>query len=91
MSRCWKKCDNCKVRMKRHWRYKNKILCYHCYQKKVHMITAHRPRISLDKALSKIYEIRGQLSMGRRLSATKNFPSILIGHKVKITLADEDG
>jgi hypothetical protein len=82
-------CSNCKKKTTLHV-FKDKLLCWQCYSKHAKLI----PRgggakiTSLDKALNKIYTIQGYLNDKGKLNAVRSFPSILIGHKVKLVLAD---
>lgn len=86
----WKNCSNpdCRVRMRKIWKYKDQIFCFTCYQKQTHkMPESGNNLIKLKEALSKVYEIRGyKHKKDNSITAYKNFPSILIGHKVKLIL-----
>jgi len=85
----WKTCMDCKKKMKKFRRYKNLFLCYTCFQKRVKII-GKEGGISLEKALSKTYKISGYLNKKGRLVAQRSFPPVLIGHKIKIELCDND-
>ena len=47
-------------------------------------------RVSLEDALKKIYEIRGYLSKDNRIVTFRSFPSIMVGHKVRLVLCDDE-
>ena len=57
-------------------------------QKSSAMIQSGSHMTSLEDALSKIYTINGYVNMEGRVSASRNFPTILIGHKVKLVLVE---
>lgn len=84
------KCDSCeKLRRRRGMIvYKGKFYCGVCKAKfRTNVSPVHNPHISLEEALNKIYEIKGYLNKKNGcLSSHQSFPSILIGHKVKLVL-----
>jgi hypothetical protein len=87
-------CQECGRKSKSFRVLKGKVYCYNCWKKHLHIIGGQGKRImSLDKALSKTYFIRGYGYMSKKgyptVQALFNVPSILIGHKVKIILAEE--
>jgi len=86
-TRVWKICMDCKKKMRRFRKYKKLMLCFKCYQKRMKIIGGRSKIFSLEKALSQVYEIRGYLeSSTGKLKAIRTFPSVLIGHKVKLQL-----
>lgn len=90
------KCDGCKLEKRaRHIiRFKGKFLCTNCRNKRVtsriqqsaSVKLDENGRMSLEKALNKVYEINGYLSLKGHIRGFRSFPSILIGHKVKLIL-----
>lgn len=86
-------CEICKRRTNKLWNYNSKKLCFSCY-------SLFRPKIgfyksgkykSLKEAISQDYEVKGYLKKNKKqtvLQAYLNVPAILIGHKIKIVLAD---
>ena len=47
----------------------------------------HKPNISFDEAIERTYEIKANRNFkNNSISGTCSFPSILIGHKVKLIL-----
>lgn len=76
---------DCKKLMRNYRTFKDKMLCWNCYNKRVNLLPK-KTAISLEKALSKTYEINGYINNQQRLVAARTFPSILIGHKVKLVL-----
>jgi len=79
-------CDNCKKKTTLH-RYQDKLLCWGCYSKNIRIIGGAK-LTSLNKALNKTYTIQGYLNKKGKITAVRSFPSILIGHKVKLILAE---
>ena len=61
-----------------------KGMCWKCYIKTQHRIGLGKPCMSLEKALDKTYEIRSCKKSNGAFFAFKSFPSILIGHKVRV-------
>lgn len=58
-------------------------------KKKVNLIRIgnRRPLISLKEAISRVYEVKGYKdNVNKTIRARIEFPSILIGHKVKLVL-----
>jgi len=71
-------------------KYKNKLLCFKCYNKKTKKIIFPRKLlIPLDKALNKIYSVKGYVSKKGYIRAYCSFPGILIGKKFKIQLINQ--
>ena len=87
-SRGWvvKKCMDCGKEMKRFRKLKGRFICFSCYQKKIKFISMRPCHISLEKALAKTYELHGYLTKDGQILCQRGFPSILIGHKVKLVL-----
>ena len=86
-------CMECNKYTRKFRSYKDMYLCYQCYIKKVNMIEDwgnQKTRKTLKQALDKTYEIKGYLSISGRIHSAIQFPQILIGHKVKLVLVDED-
>ncbi len=81
-----KTCMDCNHQMRRFRKHKDKILCFSCYRKRVRVIGTRGGTRSLSQALSKTYTINGYLSGRGVLLAFRSFPTILIGHKVKLEL-----
>jgi len=79
---------DCRKKIKRFRKYKNKILCFNCYVKKMTIIGGIGKCYSMEKALSKIYTIHGYVNNRGRIFAQRDFPRILIGHKVKLKLIE---
>ena len=90
------KCDGCKkiIRMRHIVKFKGRFLCYVCRQK---LLTqrlqesasdklSDRLKITLKEALEKTYMIHGYLTKKGSIIAQRTFPSILVGHKVKLVL-----
>ena len=69
-------------------RYKDKFLCYYCYRKKQNIIHQAVGGMSLEKALSKTYEIRPYINNKGNITAVRGFPRALAGHKVKLVLVE---
>ena len=65
-------------------------MCYQCYVKRVHLIgQSTGPRKTIEQALAKTYKVNGYLNKNGTIRAIQiNVPQILIGHKVKLVLAD---
>lgn len=94
------KCDFCgKMRNRKGTTmYKGKIMCGHCkgnipsskMQEKASMAMNPKPRISVEEALNRTYEIKPDVINGGYLrSQGIFFPQCLIGKKIKIILAEE--
>jgi hypothetical protein len=83
------KCDECKKKCRKLRRYKNKMLCWKCWSIKFNKIgcfNQKRKKITLDEALNKTYYLKGRINKFNQITLTKNFPSILAGHKIRIVL-----
>ena len=90
------KCDECKklFRVRHVIQLKGKFLCTTCKNKLLTsriQNSATQKYVSftaktLEQALGKIYEINGYLMGNGSIKAYRSFPSILIGHKVKLVL-----
>jgi len=82
-----RKCNGCrKIRKLR--KYKNLLLCWSCYSKRIHILPCGKKFETLEEALAKTYEIKGYLDKNSYIHAFLNPPQILIGHKIKLVLAD---
>ncbi|MEK6884591.1 MAG: hypothetical protein AABY22_33470 [Nanoarchaeota archaeon] len=96
----WQTCYKCK-KMTRSLRRDKEggNVCSNCSKKEYHIISAppFKPRLSLEEALNKIYEVRTQkiiYKSGKHngkvaLTSQIHVPQALIGHKVRLTLADK--
>ena len=84
-----KTCDNCKKKYREIIYFKGKFICRHCLKKVENKLgkISHNKIQTLQKALDKTYEIKGYINRGY-IVAYRTFPQILIGHKVKLKLAD---
>ncbi len=92
------KCDVCGIRKntKSVVKIKGKLFCTKCknkrltsrLQKSASLIKSGALRLSLEQALNKTYTINGYLDHRNSIIAVRNFPSILIGHKVKLVLVE---
>jgi hypothetical protein len=86
------KCENCKKLYRNTMIYKDKLICRKCYKKEVHILKGFpMPHITLEEALDKVYYIKGYRSKGKKsvgLVSCMSFPQVLIGHKIKVYLAD---
>jgi len=83
-----KYCDKCGKFMRKGYRiYKNQVLCYSCYLKKIHIVGGGGIGYSLKEALDKVYEIKSYTNKkGYTHVNGIHFPKILIGNKFKIKL-----
>ena len=97
-SAAWKNCK-CGKRVRHLRKYQNDLLCYQCYTKKVTKIGTtlgkFKSKISLEQALNKVYNIDGYKYIDGKKQPriqARNIcvPSILIGHKVKFVLVDDE-
>ena len=72
--------------------YKGKELCWTCYRKHFHILNngvkINKTALTFEEALKKTYEIKGTKKNNEYFYAIVYFPKILIGHKVKLILAD---
>ena len=87
-----KLCSDCSLKYRKLRVYKQKMLCWNCYRKSVSwMPSPGQSIVTLEKALERVYEIRGYLNKNStRLVTYCSFPSILIGHKVRLILCDDE-
>jgi len=92
-----KVCDECGRKLRNLNNFHGKFICGRCKLKLDDIIPYSNGRkpITIDKALEKVYEIKGRTYMnkkGKPVIATNNIslPSILIGHKIKFILADDE-
>ena len=85
-------CQECgKLTKTLHMR-KGMFLCWGCYRKTIHIINysggIKTNTQTIEKALNKTYEVKGYLTKNGTIQSSCSFPSILIGHKFKVTLID---
>jgi len=88
-----KNCMDCGKKVRKFRSYKNKFLCYNCYIKKLHRIEISRNynRISFEKAINRIYEVKGYVTKKGYIKAmSSSFPNCLIGHKFKIQIIEKE-
>ena len=82
------KCDEChrKKRSRSVIRFKGKYICSICMNKhRIGNIDLRLKRVPLEKAINKIYEIKGyKNNRDKSIIATCSFPSVLIGQKIKV-------
>ena len=71
------------------YKYNGKTRCFNC-NRKYRKIIGGGAFVPLEKALDKIYTIRGYVSKTRYLRGVCSFPSALIGRKIKIQLAEDE-
>jgi len=82
-------CQNCDNKVRSFHIFKGKFLCYKCYRKQVHIIPNPSPhRKTMEEVLNKVYEIKGYINKNGSIKNQLNLPQVLIGHKIKISLAD---
>lgn len=86
-----KKCTKCRKTCRKIYRYKSNFLCHLCYARSLVMIPrgGNNNLTSLENALKKVYNVRGIINSRNTVVATTTFPGILVGHKIKIVLADK--
>ena len=90
-----KTCSNpdCGKKIRRAYLVNGKPYCYTCYTKNFSIIpsTEYKPRISLSKALDRVYVVKGYMKYKDKdtIQAEINVPTILIGKKVKLVLIEE--
>ena len=70
-------CDKCKKYFNKTYKYKERNLFYHCFS--IEFGGGGNRAQTLKEALSRIYEVKG---------VNRSFPTILIGHKIKIQLVE---
>lgn len=88
-------CDECGIirRVRGQQYYKGKMLCASCFRKVAPMMpmTNYNAFQSLETALSKVRKVSVRVNKSQNsLSAYINCPQILIGHKVRLVLADKE-
>jgi len=88
------KCDECSRYFRNLILVKGKFICRNCFKKYPNYMSAnnspHSWHLTLERALNKIYEIKGYKDKKRKhFYGYRHFPKILIGHKVKLILVDE--
>ncbi len=93
-------CEGCNKfwRVRHVVKIKGKFLCSHCKNKRLtsrlqrsaSTIKSGALRMSLKDALAKTYIINGYIGLDGNIKAQKAFPSILIGHKIKLVLVKKD-
>ncbi len=89
-------CEGCKkfFRVRHVVRIKGKFLCTICKNKRLSSrlqrsastIKSGALRMTLKDALAKTYTIKGYLNFDGSIKAINSFPSILVGHQVKLVL-----
>lgn len=90
------KCDGCGRLMRTRGivQLNGKFLCFNCRRKLdnsriqesiIQKINSDR-RLNLEKALEKTYELNGYLNKDGVIRCFRSFPTVLIGHKVKLQL-----
>lgn len=88
-----KTCEECKINFNHVTWWKGRQLCNQCYKKKTGWIMFHpdiyKPRVSEEKALNKIYKVKGYISPKNTRSTQVAIPPCLIGKYIKISLVDE--
>jgi len=83
-------CQICGNPVRRFRTYEDKKLCYKCFIKQPGIIgNLGRPRLTLKEALDKTYYVRF-FEYKNQTAANISVSSILAGHRVKLTLADEN-
>ena len=83
-------CQICGKPVRRIRTYQDKKLCYNCFIKQPGIIgTMGRPKLNLKQALDKPYLVR-YYEYNTTSFTNISVPSILAGHRVKLTLADEN-
>lgn len=88
-----KKCNECGLEYRKMYLMKAGLsLCWKCSRKHYNKINSpyQKPRISMEEALNRIYLVKGYLINKREITAKFSIPNILIGHKIKIVLADNE-
>lgn len=98
----WQKCSKCKRKTRSLRKSKDdEIVCFNCSMNERHRIGGpinRKPHFTLKEALDRVYKVRTTKTVyksGRFKGVAKLFPKIhvpqaLIGHKVKLSLADDD-
>lgn len=79
-------CGDCGKQIRNVHIYRDKFLCWNCYREKGNMINFGGEPLTLEKALDRVYEIRGNITKKGLTGGFRNFPQVLIGHKVKLVL-----
>ena len=92
-----KVCDECGRELRKLSKFHEKFICGRCKRKLDNVISysCGRKLITIDAALNKVYEVKGRKYInkkGKAVIATNNLSlqSILIGHKIKFVLADDE-
>lgn len=84
-------CERCQAQPRILRYYKGKRLCWPCFKelalKGFNQLGSRK--YSLEQALDRVYTIQGYNIKGT-IRGTKSFPAILIGHKVRLVLADDE-
>jgi len=88
------KCERCEVKSKSLRYFRGKKLCWKCFKEASTSITErlglHPRAYTIEQALERTYKINGYFDKhGDKIIGYKAFPKILIGHKVKLVLADD--
>ena len=84
-----KECDNCKLKFNKLYRRYGRFYCHNCFRKTLTPMVQLRGRMSLEKALSKEYNI-GVGGSNKNICGTTTFPMVLIGKRFKIVLVEGD-
>jgi hypothetical protein len=82
-------CENCRKYSGNFRKYQGLNLCWKCYRKFVTIVGGKGRCRTLAEALNRTYEINATLQTKGTITAFRSFPSILAGHKVRLTLVDE--
>jgi len=83
------KCDNC-IKKQKLRAFKGKLLCYACCRKQMTYFGSRRPVITLDQALTKVYEVLPVITnKGLGLLGVANFPRVMVGRKFNLILVEE--
>jgi hypothetical protein len=82
-------CQKCGLNYRKMYNMKNGLsVCWKCSRKDYNKmrIPYANPRITLQEALDRVYEVRGYLSKNNYPITHVSIPTILIGRKFKIVL-----
>lgn len=92
-SKHYSKCSECGRNTKSTIIGKKGFVCKECSNKYKTMIRVDRkslqPKITLEDAMEKTYEIKGYKNTKGRISCVIHTPQILIGKRVKFILAED--
>ena len=91
-SKDWSNCARCGKKTHGNYIVEEGFVCYNCSRKGFHRIGVHdrKPYISIDKALSKVYEVKGYKAKNGRIQISHICPpQTLIGRKVKLVLVED--